>query len=576
MTAEGRRARWPSSPTQALRLWSGLVLVVFLITHLLNHALGLVSVAAADAGRWWFTLLWRNPLGTVVLYAALLTHPILGFVALYRRRTLRMPVGEAMQLLFGLTVPLLLAGHVVGTRLAHSLYGREDTYTWLTYALWNLRPDLALKQSAQVLIVSAHAWIGVHYWLRVRDWYRPVIPLAYAVALLLPAAALAGFARMGREVAAWTSPEDVALRAAALVDARLPPESVASLGIIEWAIYGTFAAALAGVLIARAVRSTIAHRAPVRITYPGGRQVTVPRGLTILEASRRGGIPHVSVCGGRGRCSTCRVRVEQGQDRLTPPRDAELRVLRRVSAPPSVRLACQTRPLADVAVVPLMAPARGAASTAAADEQAGREQEIAVLFADLRGFTSIAERKLPYDVVYLLNRYFDVVGGAVRGAGGIANQFTGDGVMALFGVGGTAAGGCRDALRGAAAMIEALEALTKTLAEELPAPLRMGVGIHVGPAVVGRMGSAEAAYLTAVGDTVHVAARLEELTKRFQSDLVISEEVAAHAGVDVQAYPREELTLRNRSTPLAIRVIADARRLAAALPEAGAATRGPE
>jgi len=79
------------------------------------------------------------------------------------------------------------------------------------------------------------------------------------------------------------------------------------------------------------------------------------------------------------------------------------------------------------------------------------------------------------------------------------------------------------------------------------------------------MGYAEAAYLTAVGDTVHVAARLEELTKTYASELVISEAVAARAGVDVSGYPRDELTLRNRSAPLAIRVVADARALAANL-----------
>lgn len=153
----------------------------------------------------------------------------------------------------------------------------------------------------------------------------------------------------------------------------------------------------------------------------------------------------------------------------------------------------------------------------------------------------MAERKLPYDVVYLLNRYFEAVGSAIRDAGGVVNQFTGDGVRALFGVDAAADDACRHAIRGAGTMIASLEALSRSPAAELPAPLRLGIGIHVGPAVVGRMGFAEAAYLTAVGDTVHVAARLEELT------------------------------LRNRSAPLAIRVIADARRLAAALPDAAAA-----
>ncbi|MBM4440507.1 MAG: adenylate/guanylate cyclase domain-containing protein [Candidatus Rokubacteria bacterium] len=533
------------------------------MTHLLNHALGLVAVSTAEAGRTLFVALWRNPLGTAVLYTALLVHPALGIAALYRRRTLRMPRAEAWQLVFGLAIPILLAGHVVGTRVAHELYGRADSYTWQTYALWTLRPGLGLKNTTLLLLAWAHACIGLHYWLRLRAWYRRWVPLAYALALLLPLVALGGFAQMGREVTRWSAPADVDRRASALAAARLQESQVSSLATIEWTIYGAFAVALGGVLLARGVRSVAARRRAIRIAYPGGQTVVVPPGFTILEASRLGDVPHVSVCGGKGRCSTCRVRIEAGASALPPPGDDEVRVLRRVGAPPGVRLACQTRPRGDVRVAPLIAPARGHGDALALPEaETGREQDVAVLFADLRGFTSVAERKLPYDVVYLLNRYFEAVGGAVRGAGGIANQFTGDGVMALFGVGGTPEAGCRAALRGAAAMVAALETLSQGLTDELPAPLRLGVGIHVGPAVVGRMGFAEAAYLTAVGDTVHVAARLEELTKTYACELVISEAVAAHAGVDVSAYPRDELTLRNRSTPLAIRIVDDARRLA--------------
>jgi adenylate cyclase len=555
--------------TRQLRLACALVLATYLVLHLLNHALGLISVDAAEAGRWWFIALWRNPPATLVLYAALLTHPILGFVALYRRRTLRMPAAEALQLLFGFTIPVLLAGHVVGTRLAHTLYGREDTYTWHAFTLWSVRPDLGLKQTILLLVVWIHVCIGLHYWLRLRAWYRRAFPLAYATALLLPAVAIGGFVQMGREITAWSSPEDRDRRALAVAAARVSPDARAQLVGIERTIYGLFATALGGVLIARGVRTVITRRRAVRVSYPDGRVVVVPEGFTVLEASRLGGIPHASVCGGRGRCSTCRVRVERGAEALPPPSEAEARVLRRVGAAPRVRLACQTRPTRDVTVAPLIAAALSQRDALeAAEAETGREQEVAVLFADLRGFTSVAERKLPYDVVYLLNRYFESVGGAVRDAGGVANQFTGDGVMALFGVGASPEAACRDAIRGAAGMIASLEALSASLAAELPAPLHIGIGIHIGPAVVGRMGFAEAAYLTAVGDTVHVAARLEELTKTYTSELVISEAVAVRAGVDVSGYPRENLTLRNRSTPLAIRVIADARRRAAALPAA--------
>src|SRR5207247_101729 len=120
--------------------------------------------------------------------------------------------------------------------------------------------------------------------------------------------------------------------------------------------------------------------------------------------------------------------------------------------------------------------------------QPGRGRELAVRFADLRGFTRMAEHKLPYDVVFVLNRYFETVGTAITEAGGVANQFTGDGVMALFGIDVGPAAGCRQALAAARAMVEGLASLSAELAGDLPAPLRIGIGIHAGAAVVGRMG----------------------------------------------------------------------------------------
>ena len=87
----------------------------------------------------------------------------------------------------------------------------------------------------------------------------------------------------------------------------------------------------------------------------------------------------------------------------------------------------------------------------------------------------------------------------------------------------------------------------------------MGMGIHAGPTVVGQMGYEEGLYLTAVGDTVHVASRLEQLTKEHGCPLVISADVAALAGLELPAQMRREVTLRHRERPLAIYLIADPR-----------------
>lgn len=539
-----------------IRPWTGAILFTYVTTHLLNHALGLVSLDAMEAGRWWFLALWRNPIASIALYAAFTLHVISALSSIYRRRTWRMPAWEATQLVLGLTIPFLLAAHVVGTRLANLLYDQPDPYHRVLLVQWTLRPDVGLRQVVALLVAWTHGCIGLHFWLRLRPWYARLRGVLLALGVLVPTLALLGFVNGGRAVAALARGPAATARLLQLV---LTPAQAQSLKQLEWSIYLTFGGALALVLIARTIRRVAERRrGSIRIGYPDGREIVAPIGLTILEASRLNGIPHASVCGGRGRCSTCRVHVVAGLDAIPPPSDDERRVLDRVGAPPGVRLACQSRPRGDVRVRPLVSPESAAAPHhAERGSRAGDEQEVTVLFADLRGFTALAERRLPYDVVFFLNHYFEAVGRAIDAAGGVTNQFTGDGVMALFGVDADPADGCRRALRAAQGMAAGIEALSRTMEADLDGPLRIGIGIHTGPAVVGQMGYGETIYLTAVGDTVHVASRFQDLTKQYQAQLVISEEVAARARVDVSTFARHEITVRNRKEPLAIRVIPD-------------------
>ncbi|HUF91227.1 MAG TPA: adenylate/guanylate cyclase domain-containing protein [Candidatus Limnocylindria bacterium] len=553
----------PSGPAflRNLRLATGLILFTYVSTHLVNHALGLVSLSALEAGQWWFKAVWRHPLATTALYGALVVHAALALTALYRRSHLRMPAWEATQMALGLTIPVLLFGHMIGTRLAAELYGLDDSYGRVVLILWAISPHVGERQLLVTAVAWAHGCMGLHFWLRLRPGYRRLGPTLLAVAVLLPVLAALGFVTAGREAAAQAA--DPARRAALLWSGRpplTPAQSAALARTYDWSV-AVYGATLGLVLVARGVRAAARRRRVIRLTYPG-RTVVAPAGVTILEASRLAGIPHASVCGGRGRCSTCRVAVTGAAEALPPASDDEVRVLRRVGAGPRVRLACQLRPTGDVTVSPLVKPTVSAsAGVAAHDPHNGSEQEIAILFADLRGFTSIAERKLPYDVVFLLNRYFETVGVAINRAGGVANQFTGDGVMALFGIDAGAEAGCRHALAAAVDMVRSVDALSEALGSELPAPLRIGIGIHTGPAVVGRMGYAEGQYLTAVGDTVNAAARLEQLTKEYDCPLIISDAVAARAGLDASPYPGHVLTLRNRAEVLPIRVITDIRSL---------------
>jgi len=225
--------RWTARQWRArLRLWSGCVLFTYVTLHLANHALGLISLDAMETGRSWFLAIWRNPLGTAILYASFVVHPLNAFWVLYRRRTLRMPAWEATQLLLGLTIPPLLAAHFVGTRLAHDWYGQEDAYHRVALVFWELRPFVGLRQSIVLTVAWLHGSIGIHFWLRLRPWYPRAQPALLAVAVLLPALALLGFADGGRE-AARRSREPGGTERLLQQSPRLGPHEAATLKRVE-------------------------------------------------------------------------------------------------------------------------------------------------------------------------------------------------------------------------------------------------------------------------------------------------------------------------------------------------------
>jgi adenylate cyclase len=548
-----------AGPLRRLRLFTGLVLFGFVATHLLNHALGLISLAMMEVGRLVFLAFWRNPAISLLLQISLTIHLALAFWSLYRRRSLRLPVWEALQLALGLFIPLVLVEHFIATHQANAQFGYQDSYSFVLLVMWSWRPEVGAWQAVLLLVAWSHGCIGLHFWLRLRPWYQRVKVVLYTVAVLLPVLALLGFAQAGRFVEflatdpLWVQQARLHARQPDGAEAALLREAVDSSLML-------FAGLLALTCLARLARGWNESRHSIRIAYPGQRVVSVPIGYSVLEASRQFGIPHASICGGRGRCSTCRVHVHKGAEALPAASLDEQRVLARIGAGPGVRLACQLRPLKNLSVLPLVPPQiEPSQLPLQSSVSGGAEREVCVLFADLRGFTSLSEQRLPYDVVFLLNRYFEAMGDAVDRAGGIANQFTGDGVMALFGVHSDAGSGARDALRAAQAMQAALTAMNDELRDELPAPLKLGIGIHCGPTVVGHMGRGVATYLTAVGDTVNTAARLQDQTKVFDCQLVVSEQLVLRAGLDTAGMRREQVAVRNRAGRIGIFVVEDVR-----------------
>jgi adenylate cyclase len=188
----------------------------------------------------------------------------------------------------------------------------------------------------------------------------------------------------------------------------------------------------------------------------------------------------------------------------------------------------------------------------------GQEREVAVLFCDLRGFTSLTEKRLPFDTVFILNRYFEAVGEAVEDAGGHIDKFIGDGVLALFGLSTSPQEAARQALDAALRVKAALARLNEDYASEFEHPLRIAMSLHAGPAIVGQMGYGQATSLTAVGDTINAASRLEGLAKELDVELVISEDLATRAGLDLSDRTRQIVSIRGRAAPLGSWIIPEA------------------
>lgn len=545
----GRRAGLQGDLIQRLRLWSGLVLMTYAATHLANHAVGLWSLADMEAVRLYFTGFWRSTPATTVMLSAITAHICLAVWKLIQGRTWRLPWWQWTQIVLGLSIPLFLIEHLMGTRIAHEVFGMEDKYAFVLLVGW------PAKNWDMVWLIAAvwlHGCIGVHYWGRLYPVYGRLRPWLAASALLLPVLAYAGYASAGREVARLSA-SDRFWSSDLLRQIKFPGQP--GIDLVQAGVQAaeiTVAAIITLIVLVRLLRSTMAARSGIMVTYPGNQKYRVPRGITVLEASRHAGVPHAAVCGGRGRCSTCRVRLGRGAERLGEPSEAEARVLQRIAAPPGIRLACQIPVLAALEITPLL-PAVGGSSMLAADDAGnrhGRERDLAVLFCDIRGFTAFSEHRLPYDVIFVLNRYFRAMSEEIQAHGGYVDKFVGDGLMALFGLEADKQTACRQAVQAVRAMSDKLDLLNQELAGELDEPLRIGIGVHTGQAIVGELGHGRAAALTAIGDTVNVASRLEMMTKEYACEAVISQDIADAAGILTESLRHADLPIRGRTQPL--------------------------
>ena len=547
-----------------IRLACGLVMFSYLLSHFANHALGNISYAVMEQGLDYHMQFWRYPVVAIAFYTAAVVHWMLGLWALYRRRQFRYKGPELTQLLLGLSIPFLIVVHLVNVRVISALFERDVYYAGVFYAFWVSRPYMHWVQFALLLVAWTHGCIGLYFWLRLKGFFRRAAPYLLAAAVLIPTLALLGLVQGSREVIALSaSPEWRANN----IGPPLPVQERRTLDdIIAWSAAG-YAAALALIMAARGMRTLAERRGGlIKLSYPGGRVVQIPRGWSVLEASLHHRIPHASVCGGRARCSTCRIRIVGDIASLPSPSPRESFVLARVgaSADPAIRLACQLRPESDIAFFQIFRPQVSAASLpAVARVHAGEERYVVCMFVDMRRSTSMAEKRLPFDTMFLVNRFVAAVSSAVETAGGQPNQFVGDGVLALFGVSVAPEIACRQVFAAIEGIAANIDQLNKDLAHDLREPIRYGIGVNGGEVVLGEIGYGSRNVFTALGDAVNVAARLQDMAKELGCDVVLSEDVCARAGVTSAALTSREVTIRGRNAPLQVRTAATAHVLSA-------------
>ncbi len=281
---------------------------------------------------------------------------------------------------------------------------------------------------------------------------------------------------------------------------------------------------------------------------PDGITTDTDGSQTLLELAVAAGIPHSSACGGDARCSTCRVLVVSG-DPLTPRTGAEAELAATLDFSDELRLSCQARATGVTVVRRLVLdPADIDLTDHRTRREAGRvgrEQDVAILFADIRGFTAFSEALLPYDVIHILNRFFALANDVVTTHGGAIGAYLGDGFMALFGH--DIATPAQAAVHAGLALIDAVDDFQAYVAPLHDRRFGVSIGVHYGRCVVGEIGAGPSRTVTAIGDAVNTAARVEHANREFDTRMLVSAQVHDRLAGAFDTVPQQPIELAGKA-----------------------------
>ncbi len=553
-----------------IRLYSGLILYVYAITHLLNHSLNVFSLEAANfVKEHYFRLIWKSQVGTILLYGSFIAHVPLGLISIVSRKSFKISTREWLQIIFIILAMFVFVQHVASMYLLTRTYDLELSYAVLySFVLFDPNEIVAstIFYTFMTVFIWVHGSIGLHNALKFRmKSYSKNFRKFLGVYLGVPTLGLFGF---------WAGLKEQSLALffnlqagndnflMSVVSKAVPMDAFPKLEMVE-ALTLKYYPAFVLAIIAFGSFNVLKTKyfGQIQIHYPDNVVVKVPKGTSVLEASRSAKLPHKSVCGGRGRCTTCRVKIVSNDGSLPEPSIHEKRALERARLDQSMRLACQLKPVANLSVTPLMNPETYFDVVGKAQELSGKEQETVILFVDLRNFTKLSETTLPYDVVYILNKYYATCGKAIEANSGRLDKFIGDGIMAIFEASDSIEMNCKAAVKAASEISKQIKMLSQDLSKEFSAELKCGMGIHSGQSIVGMMGYGDTVSRTAIGDNVNVASRLEQMTKAYNSELIISKQVAEQAALKTSYFVEKSVEVRGRNEKLDIVSIPDASQL---------------
>ena len=294
------------------------------------------------------------------------------------------------------------------------------------------------------------------------------------------------------------------------------------------------------------------------IEFIGERVLAIAEEQSILDASLSAGIPHFHACGGNAKCSTCRVLVVEGIDRLTPANQKESFLKSLMHFPRNVRLACQTRVTAgpvklrriiqDETDIGLYVGSAAGDST----QQLGEERDLALMFLDIRNFTHIVESHPAFDVIHIIRKLFSSFQSRIESNKGKIVETTGDGLYAVFGYETGKQESAQAAVQAAYSMLEDLQILNETyFILHFEERIKAGIGIHTGKVVSGTVRVGTQDHSVVMGYPVNVASRLQNATKELNNEFIVSSDIY-NLLIDPPALTSQSIFVKGISDPLTV------------------------